>query len=82
MASKLRSLSAVLTSLFVLLLPLVFFLRVATSQPASPQPMIPDFMRARKVSPLRSVRDAKSGSRPRRATSAFTPMSFSSAWEC
>ena len=43
MASKLRSLSAVLTSLFVLLLPLVFFLRVATSQPAPPQPLDPGF---------------------------------------
>ena len=47
MASKLRGLSAVLTSLFVLLLPLVFFLRVATSQPAPPQPLDPGVSRRR-----------------------------------
>ena len=49
MASKLRSLSAVLTSLFVLLLPLVFFLTVATSQPAPPQPLDPRFHAARRA---------------------------------
>ena len=48
MASKLRSVSAVLASLFVLLLPLVFFLSVATSQPAPRNLSIPDFTQARR----------------------------------
>ena len=43
MASKLRNLAPVLASLVVLIVPLVFFLRVATSQPAPPQPLDPGF---------------------------------------
>jgi len=43
MASKLRSLSPILISICVLLLPLALFLRVATSQPAPPQTLDPGF---------------------------------------
>jgi hypothetical protein len=43
MASKLRSVIPVFVSLVALLLPLVLFLRVATSQPAPPPPLDPGF---------------------------------------